>query len=228
MLIPTLPAGTPRIVAVYSFRYDAHLVPAMLANVAPLVDGSIGWDDRAADGAFSDEPVRRIALLEAARETGAQWALAVDPDERFETALHDALPGLLDGEADAYSFALRELYSPARYRVDGIWGTKRQARLLRLSNAPRRPEHALHVPWDRYLDARDVRATDWNLYHLKMIDPRRRAARAALYERLDPDHRMQAVGYGYLADEQGMALERIPAGRGYRPRHREDGGLWMP
>lgn len=104
---------TPRLLAVYSFRFDAHLVPAMLANIEPLVDGWIAFDDRAAaEGRMSDEVPRRLALLHAAREAGAEWVLAVDPDERFEARWRRRIRSLLDGEANAYSLALREMYTP--------------------------------------------------------------------------------------------------------------------
>jgi len=219
--------GTPRVLAVYSFRYDAHLVPAMLANTAPLVDGWVSYDDRGSTADFSDEVHRRLALLEAARDAGADWALAVDPDERFEARLRRVLPSLLEGPATAYTFRLREMYAPRKYRVDGIWGQKRQGRLLDLRGGVVKPEGALHLPWHAFLaDPRPV-DTDVNLYHLKMITSQRRRARADLYERLDPEHRMQPIGYDYLADETGLVLERIPFGAGYRPSHREDDGLWM-
>jgi len=224
-----LPSGrAPRIVAVYSFRYDAHLVPAMLENVAPLVDGWIGYDDSAASGEFSDEPARRYALLSAARDAGAEWALAIDPDERYERRLRSLLPRLIEGEARAYSFWFREMYTPTRYRVDGLWGRKSQVRLVCLRDGVVAPaKSGLHTSWhDLVPETRPVRS-EANLYHLKMIDPTRRRARAELYERLDPEHRMQAIGYHYLADDAGLRLERIPLGRGYHPRHREDGGLWM-
>jgi hypothetical protein len=69
------------VLAVFSFRYDAHLVPAMLSNVEPMVDGWVCYDDRNGEGLFSNEGRRRSLLLHAARELGAAWALAIDPDE---------------------------------------------------------------------------------------------------------------------------------------------------
>ena len=225
-----LSAGTPRLLAVYSFRFDAHLVPAMLANVEPLVDGWVSYDDRAAaNETISDEVPRHLALLEAAREAGAEWVLVVDPDERFETRMRRVIPSLLDGGANAYSVAFREMYTPTKYRVDGVWGKKRQARLIRIADGivTEHPHSEHHRSWSTFLPKPRVEAADINLYHLKMITAERRRARAALYSGLDPENRMQAIGYDYLADETGLRLERIPVGRGYRPRHIDDGGLWM-
>lgn len=35
-----------RTIAVFSYRYDAHLVPDLIANLDPIVDGWIALDDR--------------------------------------------------------------------------------------------------------------------------------------------------------------------------------------
>jgi hypothetical protein len=220
----------PRLLAVFSYRYDAHLVPAMLANIEPLVDGWIAFDDRASKDMFSNEVARRLALLNAAVEAGAAWALAVDPDERFERALASALPALCADaqEPRAYTFSLREMYSDRHYRIDGVWGQKRQARLLSLNGGVVAPEGELHLPWSSFISAPRLNHTDYNIYHLKMITRERRKARAHLYNILDPERRMQRIGYDYLADDAGAQLEQIPDGREFLPSHEEDGGLWMP
>lgn len=221
--------GAPRVLAVFSYRYDARLVPDLLANLAPLTDGWVAFDDTRGQGVFSDEVARRFALLAAAREAGADWALAVDPDERFESALAAEMPRLTAVAAPvAYVFALRELYSPSEYRVDGVWGGKRQARLLWLGGGLAEPfPSRLHSSWHWFVPDVELRDTPLNLYHLKMIEPRRRRARVCLYNRLDPERRHQEIGYDYLADETALALETIPAGREYLPMHVDDGGLWM-
>ncbi len=221
--------AAPTIVGVFSFRYDAHLVPAMLASIEPMVDGWVCYDDRNADSVFSNEIRRRRLLLEAARGTGARWALAIDPDERYETALAPAIRALTDEDGPCcYTFALREMYGETVYRIDGVWGQKRQARLLSLQHGLCQPKDQLHLPWSYFIPGHRLIDTNFNLYHLKMITRARRQARAALYNFLDPDKRMQTLGYDYLADEADAAFEAIPEGRGYDPPHAEDGGLWMP
>lgn len=219
----------PKILAVFSFRYDAHLVPDLIANLQPLTDGWVVYDDTSATDLFSNEVERRVELLKAAREAGADWALAVDPDERYETRLASKIDGLTRRDKPlAYTFAVREMYSPTDFRVDGVWGTKRQARLLNLTQGVIRPEGALHLSWHSFIPKVSLVETPYNLYHLKMIARHRRVARAALYSHLDPDKQMQAIGYDYLADDTDLELARIPPGSEYHPPHREDGGLWMP
>ncbi len=223
------PGRPPRVLAVFSFRYDAHLVPALVQNITPIVDGWLAYDDRASNALYSNEVRRRAMLLRAARNAGADWALAVDPDERFETGLAGAMEALIaDTAATAHTFALRELYAPDTYRVDGLWGDKRQDRLLCLKDGVIEPKGDLHLPWVSFIPKPRVAHTPFDLYHLKMIAPERRQARAALYKHLDPAARMQKIGYDYLTDETGAAFERIPQGKGYLPRHVDDGDLWMP
>ncbi|MFT3810914.1 MAG: hypothetical protein QM698_13425 [Micropepsaceae bacterium] len=222
------PGRRPHVLAIFSFRHDAHLVPDMLVNIAPMVDGWVSYDDRASDALFSNEVQRRVALLNAARDAGAAWALAIDPDERFEAALADEMQALTSqSDCNAVTFALREMYTPAEYRTDGVWGQKRQARLLRVADGVVTPDGDLHLPWTAFIADPRVGDSGLNLYHLKMIAPARRQARAELYNRLDPGRRMQSLGYDYLADEQGAEFETIPPGRSYLPEHRDDGGLWM-
>lgn len=224
----------PRVLAIFAFRYDAHLVPALIENIGPMVDGWVALDDRDNPAPISDDTTRRHALLEAAHAAGARWILAVDPDERFEAGVADHMDTLTAELGHfVWAFNLREMYTPTTYRVDGVWGRKRQRRLFPIFDDlfpiadkygfPRQPFHGQWVPpWYA------VRSTDHNIYHLKMIAETRRKARADLYNALDPDGALQKIGYDYLSDETGAAFQTIAAGREYHPAHEDDGGLWMP
>jgi hypothetical protein len=219
----------PVVVAIFAYRYDAHLVPDLIANIEPMVDGWIAYDDRAGGEPFAGEPGRRKALVEKAMEIGARWILAVDPDERFETRLARRMADLTaPSEPRAYLFNLREMFSPTEYRVDGVWGTKRQTRLLSLQPGMNFDLPALHSAWQNIHAGYRILDTGLNLYHLKMITRARREARRDLYKRLDPGGSFQRIGYDYLADDKGAVLEKIGRGRGYHPPHDDDGGLWMP
>jgi len=227
------PFDAPKCIAVFSFRYDAHLVPDLIENLRPVVDGWISWDDRNANSAFTGDNARRKTLIQAAYDAGAQWVLAIDPDERLEQGAAQQLRWLTRVPwRHSYWFRLRELYAPDAYRVDGIWGRKRQVRLFRLFDhqfpvAERGTFETaeLHQPW--HPRNRWTGDSGLNLYHLKMITAERRQARSALYSALDPQRQFQRIGYDYLAKDDGAVLETIPVRRRYLPEHREDGGLWM-
>ncbi|UVK40820.1 hypothetical protein LHFGNBLO_002342 [Mesorhizobium sp. AR10] len=167
-------------------------------------------------------------MLEAAHEAGADWILAIDPDERLERGAADRVRQLTSGHRRiAWGFRFREMYSPTEYRVDGLWGEKIQHRLFRAydpANYRSQDLHGLWYPSDLGFKARN---SGLNLYHLKMIEPKRRIARRDLYHHLDPRHLHQEVGYDYLAEEAGAVFDQIPPGRDYRPLHVDDGGLWM-
>ncbi len=216
----------PRIFAAFSFRYDAHLVPALIANIAPIVDGWVAYDDRQATDVFSNEVQRHFELIAAAKRHGADWIFAIDPDERIERNARKKLLKLVNkGPRTAWLLRLRELYAPGSYRVDGLWGKKRLARFFPAYWPPRQRPMSLHGNWfpDGWFRARRCNV---NLYHLKMLTPERRQARSRLYKFLDPENRFQPIGYDYLADDLGAAFEAIPPGREYLPPHKEDGGLW--
>ena len=223
----------PKVIAVFAFRYDAHLVPGLLQNIEPFIDGWVSYDDRANTAPPTTEPQRRHALIEAAHAAGANWILAVDPDERFEDRLKDRMVELTAKRGRfAWSFNFREMYSPTEYRVDGLWGRKRQRRLFPIFDGlfPIAERHSFstkpfHGEWAP--NGYKIRHSHVNLYHLKMIAPARREARRDLYNALDPDREFQKIGYDYLADETGARFERMAPQRAYSPPHIDDGGLWM-
>jgi hypothetical protein len=217
----------PRVVAVFSYRYDAHLVPDLIENLRPIVDGYAAFDDRGSTELFSSEPKRRQALVTAARGMGAQWVLFIDPDERHEVALAGKMREFTaKPEPVVWGFNYRELYEPDAYRVDGLWRKKKRFTLFPLIGNQEFDDAALHGP--HHPKGYQRRLTGLNVYHLRMILRDRRVARRDLYQALDPTGAFQASGYDYLADDKGLKLRRIPKGRQYRPAHREDGGLWAP
>jgi len=219
--------GQPRVLAAFSYRYDAHLVPDLIRNIRPAIHGFVAWDDRSAEAALSDEPARRRRLLAAAREKGADWLLVPDPDERFEQDFAALLPGLLAEGDCLWHFSLREMFSPGEYRSDGPWGAKSVLRLFPIAAAAAE-DAALHGLWVADDSGFRRRASQIYLYHLRMASPARRKLRRELYAAADPGRRFQPIGYDYLDDERGMVLEPLPPGRAFDPPFVEDHGLWSP
>lgn len=221
--------GEAMVVAAFSFRYDAHLVPDLLRNISDSIHGYVCWDDRVAEhkDAVTDEAVRQRALFEAARTMGADWLFAVDPDERFEDRL-STLMGPMTNEYGpiAWSFDCREMFDAQHYRVDGLWGMRRRVRLFPCRFGMEPDDKTLHGQWTRNALKLPIRHSGVSFYHLRMASARRRTLRRMQYAILDPQRLAQAVGYDYLDDERGQKLQAIAPARAYSPPHIEDDGAW--
>ena len=175
---------SPRLIAVYGRRHEPQwLIDDLITNLSPLVDGIVCVDDRArpASEAWGHEGQFRARQRDAAMAAGADWILVVDPDERLEDRAGQILRPLMDGGDALYRLALRELFQPSAYRIDGKWGIVRRTRMYparpgqEMSN---KPIHAPPVPIHTGLPKIDV---DVNLYHLKMIERPNRVHRARAY-----------------------------------------------
>jgi hypothetical protein len=220
-----------KVIAMFSFRHEAHLVPGLLENIGPAIHGYVSWDDRQADAdeIFSDESLRQTALFQAAKAMGAEWVLAVDPDERFEDRLADDIKTMTTQSGPVvWTFECREMFHPTKYRIDGPWGLRSRARLFPCILGMEPDQQKLHGSWTRNALRLAVKHSGLNFYHLRMISPNRRSLRAKQYAVLDPDRINQNLGYDYLDDENGMVLQDIPEGRGYSPPHVDDNAHWQP
>ncbi len=242
------PRSPLRLVALLQFRNDHAYLAGYLANIAGQVDGVLVVDDGSAspvdaqklEGGDRILEVLRIAprsrhvwderrnqrlLLDCSRRHRGQWLLALDTDERLERDFRTRADACMDaGDRDgipAYSLVLRELWdSPVHYRVDGIWGTKRRARLFRTRDDHEQSQTQIHAHWAALNDLRakgGFAAADLILYHLAMITPEQRESRKMKYKALDPDNASQAIGYDYLTDDTGLVVESLREGREYRP-----------
>jgi hypothetical protein len=233
-----------RILALVAFRDEMRFLPGFLRNISPHVDGIVGLDNASADGSgdfvarhpktlevLRVEPGTaaehhdgrdREALVRAAWSHAPDWLLGIDPDERLERRFRARAEREIDRaeseQADALWVPFRELWDrPDRMRVDGIWGHKRKACLFRASREHVFHRLRLHSIWASVSTAPESwPQADLLLYHLRMVDPRDRSARVARYEQMDPNHELQAIGYGYLLEEEGLTLEPLPQGRGWR------------
>jgi len=237
---------TPRVLALLAFHDEMRYLPGFFRNVAPQVDGVLALDDGSTDGSgdfaagqpsvveLLRKPPRephdwseldnRSRLIAAAGRHRPDWLIAVDADERLERGFRSRVQAeIARAEAagiSALSVHFRELWgAPDTFRADGIWGQKRFARLFRQRDDPEIDQRLIHGHWAP-LNSRTeggFPAGDLFVYHLKMLTAKARTARRALYEDLDPDCRLQQMGYAYLTDETGLRLERLAAGREYEP-----------
>ncbi len=222
-------SGKAMVIAAFSYRYDVHLVPGLLENLAPAIHGWVAWDDRQADAAFTGDANRQAALHDAATRLGADWILATDPDERFEPGLAARIDDLTNNHGPlCWTFNCREMFTPTQYRVDGLWRDKHRVRLFPCLPGMQPEGKELHGSWTQNAARLPKRATGLDFYHLRMATPERRQHRRDLYAAADPERKFQALGYDYLCDERGMELREIAEGRHYSPVFVEDGGLWAP
>ncbi|MFN8643136.1 MAG: LCP family protein [Candidatus Binatia bacterium] len=173
---------------------------------------------------------RRAAAREVtrARELGADWVLGIDPDERLERAAAERIDEMVRVEGRGrVGLRLRELYAPDAYRVDGVCGGERSVPPLSAAAGPA----FLRAGLPRRLDADRTGAPAPALGAQPLPSENDRAGAAPrrrdLYNHVDPDRTYQRIGYDYLAEESGLLLETIPAGREYAPPHTDDGRLWM-
>jgi hypothetical protein len=240
------PRTPPRLLALLVFRNEMRYLPGYFQNVAPHVDGVVALDDGSTDGSTDfvaaqpsvlelivkrttephvwDERITHAAVIRAALAFAPDWLIAVDADERlerrFRARVQDEIARPRLHRRLAYTVRVRELWDrPDRWRVDGIWGRKRQARLFQARRNPEIDPRPLHGHWAP-LDARGRKGyapADLIIYHLRMIHAADRERRRARYDALDPQHRWQSIGYDYLTDETGLRLESLPPDRDYEP-----------
>lgn len=190
-----------RIIAAFAYRYEPDWLIDDLRENLSWVDGFAELDDRDRSDLWGERGDRTQRLMEIARAMEPDWIFYTAPDERLEDRAARVLRRLARRPHGRYSFALREMWTPDSYRVDGVWGAKRRSRFFRPG-------------WKH-----GSRPLDVNLYHLKMIEPANRAERQRVHTLANTwDNRRR--GFAYMTDERGLRLERIREGRGYSPPYR--------
>lgn len=226
-----------------AFRDEMRFLPGFFESVSPHVDGIVALDDQSVDGSAEfvaaqpnvldlltvppgaqaelEDGRNHRALTEAAWRHGADWLLGLDADERLERDFRRRAERELDTADARRDPALwvhfRELWDrPDRYRVDGVWGAKRKACLYRSDPGHVFDDRRVHAIWASMpVPPGDWRQADLLIWHLRMLEAADRPARAARYERIDPDHAIQTIGYDYLLDETGLELAPVPPGRDF-------------
>ncbi len=216
----------PMVIAVFSFRYDAHLVPDLIENIGPSIHGYASFDDRLSTVSLSNEANRQYALYAAAREMGADWIFAVDPDERFERSLTEKMAFLTSQGPVIWTFECREMFNAEEYRADGIWSNRPRQRLFPCYPGMEPDKDRLHGLWSRNALELPTQPSGLEYFHLRMASPERRTLRQRLYADSDPDRNFQKIGYDYIDDERGQKLYAIPESRKFVPPFVDDGGLW--
>ena len=226
------------LLAVIAVQNEARYLKGYFDHLRPYVDGFVVLDDGSTDqtpfiirseskvlSCMSNPPhgpegwnekENRIRLLNEAVRLGANVVLCCDADERFETSfcfsLREQAKRCLYSPKLALGVQVCELWdSPLTWRSDGIWRKKSKNILFSVKKSmtfDKTMTQNHHIPW-HHDDIDTLQLLDNRLYHLKMIDFQDREKRVKLYEKLDPDHKMQKIGYQYLKDESGVILESV-------------------
>lgn len=179
--------------------------------------------------------LQRQELIRAGIKAG-DWVLVTSPDERLEKNAEERIRDFIDRPQNGSAVGvlkLWEMFTPNEYRTDGIWGRKVRPRLYMFAKNQKFANRRIQTRPTPIGNYRNV-VLPVNLYHLKMIEPENRIARAEAYKKTDPRYHYQSrnsgafakidqegkfkrLGYDYLSDIEGMVLETIPAGREYTP-----------
>lgn len=211
-----------KLVAVYARRHEPQwLINDLRRNIA-WVDQIVEVDDRdrPPGEAWGHEGTMRALQRQRAIEAGADWILVMDPDERLEDRARLAIPPLiarLQSSKVVVQLRLRELFTADKYRVDGRWRDVWRGRLYPAredSVMSNKPIHTPPCPVNP--DYRRVRV-DINLYHLKMVEPANRAARAAAYHGAEAQHGHPGRRWSGLVSTAGMLLQTVPQARRFTP-----------
>jgi len=182
--------------------------PKMIKIITNPITNKLDWD----------EAKNRIKLLnetyKIAHDKNNIWVLCCDPDERFEiNFLKNMKKYCKENTMKAYGLHFREIHNNKKYyRYDGIWNNKTKYILFPLKKNMKFDKVYLnrhHINWF-YNDLIDkCELTNYNLYHLKMLKKEERIKRMELYNTIDPDKKMQTIGYDYLVNEDNMLLTKI-------------------
>lgn len=201
------------------WREPQWLVDQMRANLA-WADGFAEIDDRGRVGGWGHEGEYRARQRQACIDLGADWVLVTSPDERWESRAAENIRALVDqGPQDVvYRFPVHEMWTLTDFRVDGRWGRQRRTRLYPLHPGQEMSAKAIHAPPVPIVPAYQCTDVDVRIYHLKMINPANRPARAAAYRAAEAaSGRRRKRGWRHLTDMTRLDLKRIETGRHFHP-----------
>jgi glycosyltransferase involved in cell wall biosynthesis len=232
-----------RVLALIAIRNEERYLEGYFRHVRDFVDGFIVFDDNSTDGSaaliqaepkvlkvfqrressapHAFEVENRKALLTCAWETGAEWVLCCDADERFEERFLQALGPIIRSKPErcVMGLHLRPLWGKHnQYRTDGLY-SNRHKYVLFPAGWPGNyyTPGVLHTPWyPPILSAPSLKQLlPYNLYHLKSIAPEDRLERYRKFKVVDPALTHQPQGYEHLICEKAAVFQQIPAGRRY-------------
>jgi hypothetical protein len=213
-------------------------LPGFFSHLREFVDGFVAFDDCSTDKSFAIaeaepkmvrllqrqtpsadhhfEVQNRLALLTAARESGAQWLLCSDADERYETRFLQNLRSLVEAPpAPVIGLPFVALWE--NFKQHRIGKARKYVLFPSTNPLPYYPHGLLHQQWyPPCLEGSKKLLLDFNIYHLGSLTRGDRQARFEKFNRIDPDLRHQPQGYKNLIDESDLMVAPITADRSFR------------
>lgn len=182
--------------------------PKMLKIIKNKVTNKLDWDEAENRKKLIKETYK------VSKDKNNTWVICCDPDERFEKRFLKKMKSYCNPDTKkVYGVHFREIHNKYNtYRCDGLWDKKEKYILFPLKKNMKFDKvytyrHHIHWFYDDLIGCQEM--TKYNLYHLKMLKVEERKKRAELYNKLDPDKKIQPIGYDYLFDNEGMKLKRI-------------------
>jgi len=210
---------SPRIIVCHGWKYEPEsLVEELHENLA-WVDGFAVVDCRErTDELWIDERELYRLQRQKAKELGADWLIVTAPDERWDrTAEATIREAIENAHKEMFKIRVLEMYTPTAYRSDGMWARRGQTRIFPLLDNATYSTKSLHNPICPLSPKLKKTVLDVNCYHLKHIEPENRNVRRKVFEKLDPKHVFQTIGYKYLDDNRRIELTEITQGREFLP-----------
>lgn len=210
---------SPKIVCAHGWKYEPQwLVDDLHKNLSWVDDFAVVDCRGRTDELWIDERHLYAQERKIAGKLGADWILVVSPDERLEIGAEEIIRKAISGPRDrCYKLPVREMYTPTAYRSDGNWAKRVQARLYPYDPTFIFDQKSLHNNIAPRHPILKKLVLDVNLYHLKHIEPENRTTRVKVFEKLDPKHKFQRIGYEYLDNVDNLEMTAIPEGREFKP-----------
>lgn len=187
--------------------YDKHFTKGLERNCA-FVDGILKQDATVIDEWYH-EGYYRNKLLQQAYQSGYDWALCLDPDERLSPDAGIYIWALLHKNLKRdtiFKFNFRECYSFDVYRSDGKWNRKWRNALFPIRKGNIYKDKRIHSAWFPRNKSYKIINANLDIWHLKHCADEMAEKRKEIYTKLETGR----IRYDYLTDLTNLQFTNIP------------------
>lgn len=231
---PSTDAKKQKVVATLRVKNEAAIIGRNLERISLFADEIVVLDDGSTDSTVEicksfpkvvhcetqnlplKEDRDRNKLLQLAKARNADWIMAIDADEIFDTTIIDELPQLIqDPDADAFCFKVCTFWRGHDYhRVDGVWGPLNQIALYRnLPGQEIQSDHpqGFHCGSAPPIRRERIKQAKSLIEHYGYDSYERAKKKYDWYMNVDTKKERHLIGgedYRHLIEERGMALQQ--------------------